>query len=244
MTEDSTYAGSSGAKRKAAVVALIVCMLALVVLGTSAYFQDAEVGVNRYAVSGSGSIDPDPTDGFSIVLSEESPDGSGVDDGSGGLLYESVVPGVSYGKEVSVQNTSQEDHSAWVRVHVKVTKAEEWRKLLNGAPVSSIFDGTVAAGWERELDNPEDPASGVAKPSMDADGALTYTYYWHEPVAQGAETDCLFTHVSIPKHIETAGMQSIDGFQIIVWAEAVEAAGFETEPDTCQKAFWLLGQQA
>ncbi len=223
------------AKRRLAVVALTACLLALIAVGSSAYFQDVDFEVNRYTVAGQAS-----SGDFSIAINEESSDDTGVSDGTGGLLYEGIVPGNSYSKEVSVENTSAEDRDAWVRVHVQITKAREWEALLGGAPVSSLFDRSVTPGWERELRDPNNPALGVVEPALEADGSLTYTYYWHEPLAKGAETPCLFTSVTIPASVDAAGMNAINGFQIVVWAEALEdAADLPDGLDSCQKVFGL-----
>ena len=216
-------------KKRVFVIALVVCLVAMLGYGTLAYFQASGNLTNFFGVAG---ID-DPTDSdatidpetlFSIKLDETDIDNPGqrTEDGN---VYAGIMPGDTLVKDPTVTNTGK--YAAWIRVKVTVTDAADWTAACQKhgiTDLSTIFNGYVDADWYR------DPAEDVLK-----DNALTYTYYYKAPVDPNGAVK-LFDSVTIPTELDVNDMASLATWQLQITGEAIQAANTGA---TAQEAFGL-----
>ena len=119
-------------KKKIFVLALAVCLLAILSMGTLAWFSDSDSVDNNFYV-GDGGENAD--DIFSVDIWEHvDSDGDGQPDlyigkdtDGGSYDYKEVVPGDMLYKAVNVTNTGS--NAEWIRVSVTVDNASVWAQL-------------------------------------------------------------------------------------------------------------------
>lgn len=219
-------------KKRTFIVALIICMVAIIGIGSLAYFQASKNLTNYFAVAGvddptdpSATIDPD--DLFSIRLDEQVI--GGTERTEDGNTYTDILPGTTLTKDPTVTNTGKYD--AWVRVKVSVTDFTAWSKACakhDITDLADIFNGHDATLWESgEADNTYDEATDT----------YTFVYYYKDKVAPKG-TATLFTSVTIPKQFDIQDMVSLATFQIKITGEAIQAAN---TGDTAKEAFRTPG---
>ena len=214
-------------KKRTFIVALIICMVAIIGIGSLAFFQASKSLTNNFAVAGVDPNDPsatiDPNALFSIKLEEtEFRDGGKTETGN---TYTDILPGTNLKKDPTVTNTGMYD--AWVRVKVTVTDAADWKAACakHGiTDLATIFKEYDATKWDREI------AEDVYDQTTDT---LTYTYYYKEKVAPNG-TAKLFDSVTIPKQFDIQDMASLATFQLKIVGEAIQA---DNTGETAQEAF-------
>ena len=222
-------------KKKVFVVALAVCLIAILSLSSLAWFSDADEVTNEFMISTSD--DPtDPDDIFSVDIWENvDEDGDGqtdkiaIGDNTNGATYEHIYPSQTLVKEPHVENTGIYDQ--WIRVKVTVTKAREWNAICADLAdpadkpyeLANIFKGHDEAKWT---------VGDVVY--SDADDTLTYTYYLNEKLEPGKD-ELLFTEIVLPELLTQYHMATLDGgFSLKLVAEAIQA---DNTGDTAQEAF-------
>ena len=198
-------------KKKIISICLAVCLIAIAVTGFSlAYFTDNDSKTNTFTV---GNVDIELVE----PTWERNPNYvASSDDANGGLT--NVQPGVAYTKDPTVNNIGAND--AWIRVNVTLTKANAFIAAAERhgiTDLSSIFLGHDESKWTRDTITEDE----------DAD-TITYSYLFNEIVVPGASTGALFTTVTIPGAFTSAEMEAIGNFEIIITADAIQAAGFDT----------------
>lgn len=213
-------------KKRTFIVALIICMVAIIGIGSLAYFQASKNLTNYFAVAGvSDPTDPSatikPDELFSIKLEEtDIRDGGKTETGN---IYTDILPGDTLKKDPTVTNTGKYD--AWVRVKVTVTDAADWEAACakHGiTDLATIFNDYNDQLWKR------DPNEDVKK-----DNTITYTYYYRTKVAPDG-TAKLFDSVTIPKQFDIQDMASLATFQLKITGEAIQA---DNTGETAQEAF-------
>ena len=216
-------------KKKVLVVALIVGLVAILSIGSLAWFtaKDEVTNTFKFATDEHGQVD------FSIDLYEHKPDPNDqtkIDSGDLGLkdgaTYMKVLPGIAYFKDPTVKNTG--DYDQWVRVKVTVNHANAWKAACTKYSItdlSSIFGGYVEADWTR----------GEIISDTNGD-TLTYEYYLNSKLVPDA-TKTMFTSVTIPKEFTQEDVVGMENFTVTVKAEAIQADGTGNTP---QAAFALL----
>ena len=132
-------------KKKVFVVALAVCLIAILSFGTLAWFTDSDSVNNKFMTATSTNQDADKVfnvDIFETVKNDE--DGSiekviGKDAVGGDYTYEGVLPGDKLVKAPVVKNTGIYDQ--YVRVTVTVSDATAWETIFNtyGFGLESLF---------------------------------------------------------------------------------------------------------
>lgn len=124
-------------KKKVFTLALAVCLIAILSLGSLAWFTDSDSVKNDFMVAGSENSNPD--DIFSVDVWENTPDGEEDQDG---YEYEEVLPGDKLKKEVRVENTGSYDQ--YIRVTITVTNANVWKDVYDAemVPVTEFVDIT------------------------------------------------------------------------------------------------------
>ena len=119
-------------KKKVFVAALAICLVAIISMGTLAWFSDSDSVDNNFYV-GDGGENAD--DIFSVNIWEHvDSDGDGQPDlyigrdtDGGSYDYREVVPGDMLYKAVNVTNTGS--NPEWIRVSVTVDNASVWAQL-------------------------------------------------------------------------------------------------------------------
>lgn len=221
-------------KKRILTIALVICLVAIIGMGSLAYFQANKDLTNFFAVAGvedpkdpNATIDPDEL--FSIKLDEKD---ITVKDGrtEEGNVYTDILPGMTLEKDPTVTNTGK--YESWVRVKVTFTDAADWAEVcekhnIKIAALPTIFNGYDSAKW----------TFATAETVMDKENnTLTYVCYYNGKVAAG-ESVKLFDSVTIPAAFDVEDMASLATFQIKVTGEAIQAANTGA---SAQEAFKLF----
>ena len=208
-------------KRRVLIAAIVVCLIAILACGSLAYFTftGAKVINEFYTYSTKDFPNGPPTDVkelFSIDVYETRLDENGQilknDDGTVKKFYENtyeaILPGSELHKDPTVENTGK--YSAWVRLTVKVTKAEQWIDALGkDYDLGQMFNFN-GEDWH-----------GTGAPTL-ANNTLTYVFYSNAPLAAG-ETSALFDGMTIPTSLTAEDMIALTNFQIIIEGDAIQS---------------------
>lgn len=212
-------------KRKTLIVALVVCLVAIMAFGTLAFFSAQDSVTNNFMIASSPDPDKDP---FSVKVEETDPEtGEPTTDG---ITYDNIKPGDVLAKDPTVINDGL--YSEYVRVNVTVTSAAEWKAACakhNITDLTTIFGGFDSTKWTLAGDPVFDETANT----------LTYSYYYNGVLAP-EESAVLFTTVTIPSAFDTADMVSLSNFQLIVTADAIQS---ENTGDSAAEAFVLYDKQ-
>lgn len=199
-------------KRKTLIVAVAVCLAAILALGSLAVFSNSDDITNKFMVAGYDPENPiTPDELFSVTVYETDKDGNQTEQG---LTYDGIQPGDKLDKDPTVKNTGKYDQ--YVRVMVTVTNAKNWMNACekhNITDLTTIFGGFVDADWTR-VDAP------VYNETADT---LTYTYYYNSVLKPG-ETATLFETVTIPLSFTVEDMVALQQFELKVAADAIQSA--------------------
>lgn len=231
-------------KKKVFVAALAICLIAILSMGTLAWFNASDEVTNTFMVADS---DSDGTPDFSIDVKETKLDESGnkVDEDEDGVYdftdegntYNKIAPGDLLFKDPVVTNTG--DYSQWVRVNILISKdfADQVKEAQGVTDVEAINMAELLTGFDGAL-----WASGEFNDTKYTDYYI-YSYYYANELAKD-ETISVFTGVKIPSKFTQADMNyGTDGFKIIVRAEAIQS---DNLAGPAQSAFaaagWTVGE--
>ena len=142
-----------------------------------------------------------------------------------GLEFENILPGSTFDKEPTVENTGAYDQ--YIRVVVTLSDGKAWLDALgSGYDLSSIFKGHDEALWTRSVG------------TYDSDNdQLIYVYYLDKTLAP-AETVSLFTHVKLPTSLTQEQMAKLNGsFELNIRADAIQTENLGDGVTTAQQAF-------
>lgn len=211
-------------KKKVLASAVAVCIIAILSLGTIAYFNATDEVTNTFMVADSTD---DPDELFSVDLFEHEVDENGetTEEEVEANTYDNIAPGDVLSKDPTVRNTGKYDQ--WIRLQVTLTDAEDWMTILtenNITDITTIFGGYDGSKWQSE---------GNDAPALNADGSLTFTYYLKERLAPEA-TATLFTSVKIPSVLDQEDLAKVPTFNINIVAQAIQA---DNTGDTAAEAF-------
>lgn len=189
-------------KKKVFTLALAVCLIAILSMGSLAWFSDSDSVNNNFYV-GDGGENAD--DIFSVDIWEQvDSDGDGEPDlyvgkeeDGGSYDYKEVVPGDMLYKAVNVTNTGSNDE--WVRVSVTVNNASVWAQLetkygfnledlLIRYDMTKLTDSTM---WTH--------VAGETVTNAAAD-TVTYVFYLNNTLKEGRWTNFIY-HVEIPEEL-------------------------------------------
>lgn len=214
-----------GNKKKIFVTALSICLIAILSVGSLAWFNATDSVTNTFMVTNS---EADADDIFSVDVWEYV-DGNTESADQDGNQYRDIVPGGRYHKEPYVENTGLYDQ--WIRVNVTVSDAEAWMKMLGeDYDLSTIFEEFDADAWKR-----------YDAPIKGEDDTLTYVYYLNYKL-QASEKANLFNTVVIPSQLTQDDLATLDGgFTLTISADAVQA---DNTGDSAQDAFAKVGWEA
>jgi len=207
-------------KQRLKIVLICVCAILLVaasVLGTLAYLTDFESATNTMTV---GKV--------YISLDEADVDEQGKVESNERVTENKyhLIPGQTYVKDptVTVEAKSEE---CYVRMLVEVKSIDELKAAMpkEDADFADYYvDDTfllqyLCNGWDAQTWLFEDYDNGV------------YEFRYNGTVAK-SESDTklapLFTEITVPGAIENEQIAHLQGVEIVVTAQAVQAAGFDT----------------
>ena len=206
-------------KKKLLSLSLVVIMIAILSLGSLAWFNDSDSVKNEFNIATSD--DPtNPDDIFSVDLWEKTPDN---EKEQVGHTYDKILPGSKLEKTVTVENTGAYDQ--YIRVVVTLSDGKAWVETLGaGYDLGSIFLGHDETKWTRSV--------GTL-----VDDTITYVYYLNETLAP-EETVELFTNVVIPTHLTQEDMAKLGGgFELSIRADAIQTENLGEGVDTAAEAF-------
>ena len=216
-------------KKKLLSLSLVVIMIAILSLSSLAWFNDSDEVTNEFRIATSDDAS-DPDDIFSVDLWEpvdENNDGVIDEDEKEqvGLEFDNVLPGATYDKEPTVENTGAYDQ--YIRVVVTLTDGKAWLDALgSGYDLSTIFLGHDESKWTRD--------EGIYDPNNDE---LLYVYYLDNVLAPGA-TEVLFTDVQLPTSLTQEQMARMNGeFDLNIRVDAIQTENLGDGVDTAQEAF-------
>lgn len=230
-------------KKKLLSMALVVIMIAILSMGTLAWFSDSDDVTNNFYIADSDDTDPD--DIFSVDVWENTPDGEKDQDG---YEYKDVLPGDVLKKEVYVENTGYYDQ--YVRVTITVSDAFAWMNVLN--------TNGKAPKLEQIVDGYDPNANVWVDTSSEVDAVndtLVYTLHYRNILLGdqdsiydngGVHSDVVqvFTAVKIPASMTVEQAAEFESnFQITVKAEAVQTENLgldRTNGDGAEEAFAVV----
>ena len=117
-------------KKKVIALALVVCLIATLSMGSLAWFTDTDSVTNDFQIA--GSEDQNPDDVFSVDVWEKD-DPTSNDNIQDGITYPAILPGDDLYKEVNIENTGAYDQ--YIRAIVTVSDANIWQQLHGEAYV-------------------------------------------------------------------------------------------------------------
>ena len=218
-------------KTKVVALALAVCLIAILSMGSLAWFTDEDAVTNDFYIAGSDDEDPDKV--FSVDVWE---DATSTDTDNEPkyehLEYPAILPGDDLYKEVNIENTGAYDQ--YVRAIVTVSDAHIWQQL----------HGTLYVPLEKIATDLNDKFETWNISYNDIADTLTYVLYYDsilpfETTQTTKDIVTLFTNIAIPEALtreQAAAMAG--GFVINVKAEAVQT---EHVGDTAPEAFETVG---
>lgn len=201
-------------KKKIFTAALAICLIAILSMGSLAWFSDADSVTNNFMIADSADT---PDEIFSVDVWEYV-DGDDENKNQNGNKYEDILPGGRYHKEPYVENTGSYDQ--YIRVKVTVTNADAWIAALgNGYDLGSMFKGHDETAWTRFEAGEYDGEKNT----------YTMVFYLNDKLAPG-ETVCLFNAVVIPGELTREDMVFIGGgFDLTILAEAVQTENLDID---------------
>ena len=202
-------------KKKIFALALAVCLLATLSVGTLAWFTAEDEVTNNFLV-GDSTTDPDNVFGVD-VWEEVDADGDGKlekigyrDLGENSASFGMVLPGQVIAKKPVLENTGK--HFQFVRAIVTVSNGDILVGAVEGdwGEAGSFLLGTPA-GWTLD------------QILLTKDYQLVYIYYYNESLAPGGVTAPVFEAVAIPGGLTLQQAQAIEKFQVEIVGQAIQA---------------------
>ena len=206
-------------KKKVFILALAVCLIAILSMSTLAWFNANDSVKNDFMFDDTNN---DGTPDFMVNIFE-----TGEDANIGGKEYLHVAPGAVLDKDPTVKNEG--DYAMYTRVIVTLDNASTWIAISDKYSLvendNLILEEMVDinANWTRfELP--------VYNTTADT---LTYVYYYNDSVDADDTTASLFTKVTIPTAPQQDDMIFDDDmFSITVKADAIQSDNIITATTT------------
>ena len=206
-------------KTKVFALALAVCMIAILSMGSLAWFTDTDDVTNDFMIAGSG-MGGDSV--FSVTVWEQKDEnGDGDFDDTDdvnytedGLSYSDILPGDALSKVAHVTNTGSYDQ--YIRVTVTINEAEIWANCLgsdfNDATLLGIFGGFDMASW-----------SNITTAVDTVNDKIVIVMYYNDILAVDGDF-VVFDTVNVPAQLtpDQADAMGANGFSISVVADAVQ----------------------
>lgn len=222
-------------KKKVFVTALAVSLIAILSLGTLAWFNAEDEITNTFKVADS---DNNNVPDFSVEVWETDEYDNRVE----GKTYEDILPGDVLEKDPTIENTGNYDQ--YIRAYVTFSDVAKIQEACRKYRISEDLrtwlnvDGNL---WEAATD------------VKTANGTITYCYYYKNVLGKKVGTDTnkaqLFTTVTIPEEFQQADMTYTGAdFTVNVKAEALQVENIEVDTAStkslARQAFEFIGWEA
>ncbi len=214
--------GSAMSKKKILVISLAVCLVAILSMGTLAWFT-AEDSVSNNFYVGDTETDTDADKVFGIDLWENRDTNGDGDynekedaEKAEGLEYDAILPGERLSKEPHLENTGI--HPQYVRAIVTVTEAD----ILKKAMIPKDSEVSVWEDVKLFLPGTSDKWELAHKYYTNKD-TFVFVYYYNEVLEAGAITEQLFDAVVIPTELTKEQAAEMDNFNISILGQAIQS---------------------
>ena len=211
-------------KTKVVALALAVCLIAILSMGSLAWFTDNDSVTNDFHIAGSEDQNPDKV--FSVdVWEDKDLIDNGEDKIQDGIKFDAILPGDELFKEVHIENTGA--YPQYIRATVTVTEAAIWQDVY-GKYLVALDEITNA------------DLSGVAKQVAyydAANDAFVYELYYTDILEVGKDI-VVFDTVNINEALDRYQAAEMQDFQIKVIATAVQT---ENVGNGVYEAFQTVG---
>lgn len=210
-------------KKKVFLIAVAVCLVAILSMGTLAWFSDSDNAVNNFYVADSENNDSGD-EVFSLDVYEFTED-SPTTPVPSEEDYLEILPGDTLKKEPHVANTGFYDQ--YIRVIVTVSDASNWADILktdfNDATLMGCFDGFDINMWNN-ITTEYNEDENVVRIVMYYNGILDGTDTANDAESGTTSNITVFNSVKIPSAMTQAQAAAFgdDGFSITVRAQAVQ----------------------
>lgn len=226
-------------KKKVFTLALAVCLIAILSMGSLAWFNDADSVTNDFIIGG----DNDPDKIFSLDVYEavdENRDGT-IDhtigwegdtspDGAGVFAYENVVPGDLLMKRVYAHNKGMYDQ--WVRFKITFNNVSQWKTLETKYGIK-LYDLMVEKDGTKLVDSTIWTFAANETVEDAAADTVTYVFYCNTVVDADANRPwvTLFEYVKIPYQLDQHDMALFANgqFQMVAVGEAVQVENIKAD---------------
>lgn len=212
--------GSAMSKKKIFVVAVSVCLVAILSLGTLAWFTAEDTVTNNFYV---GDTETEADEVFGIDLWENRDTNGDGDyneaedaEKAEGLEYVTILPGERLSKEPHLENTGI--HPQYVRAIVTVTEAD----ILKKAMIPKDSEVSVWEDVKLFLPGTSDKWELAHKYYTNKD-TFVFVYYYTEVLEAGATTEQLFDAVVIPTELTKEQAAEMDNFSISILGQAIQS---------------------
>ena len=193
-------------KKKIFVIALAICLIATISMGTLAWFSASDSITNDFYIADSGDHTDDPDAIFSVAVWEKTPDSN---EDTDGYEYTKILPGTVLTKEPHVENTGY--YSQYIRAVVTISDAAAWIAAVDGIDMAEVFLGFDESKW-----------TNISKERDTAADTLTYVLYY-DGILESGKDITLFEQVKIPESLTVEQAAAFaGGFSITVKAQAVQ----------------------
>lgn len=224
------------AKKKIFVLALAVCLLAILSMGSLAWFHAQDSVKNEFYIA--DSKEHSGNELFSVDVYEYT-EKSPTNKVPTGDTFDEILPGDHLKKEPHVANTGFYDQ--YVRVTVTISDATAWLNAVGEAfKIEDVFEGFDPNKWnhiEKKIEG------------KDKTDTITYVLYYTD-ILDGSDTAndavsgttddiTLFTYVNIPQSLTQDQAAAFKGgFNIDVQAEAVQTENVVPTGTAAEDAAW------
>ena len=204
-------------KKKVFVAALALSLIAIISVGTLAWFQATDEVTNYFQVS---TDDETQKPDFKLDLFEHNvlPDGTLGKEEVETNTYKNIAPGDVLAKDPTVRNDGQYDQ--WVRVKINLYGYKDWEAVLGaGVEFNKFFVGFNNA-WV------------VDETTLGTD---TLVFYYNAKLVAGEKTP-IFEAFSIPGEFTVDNMPT--EFKLNIVAEAIQADNTGDNAKDAFAKFW------
>lgn len=224
-------------KKKVLLAALAICIVAILSVGTLAWFNASDSATNTFYVA----TDKDhPNPEFSVKVTETDPEGEEVEEG---VTYYNVVPGAAISKDPTVANTGH--YGQWIRATVTLQQADLWYACGGSLKFTDLFEGEgITYGLVENVG--EDGidwllVNEIAIVNEETGVGVWYLYLNRELLAESGEESSavVFDTVHIPENFDMEDVEEMGfQFEITIKADALQSAN---TGDNAVEAFENVG---
>ena len=205
-------------KSKVLVIALILSMVAIISIGSLAWFTAKDDVTNQFNLATDFSIDVYETTEWGEVVKDEG--GETI-----GQTYTNLMPGAVLHKDPTVVNDG--GHDEYVRLKVTMTGYDVWSAAVQPGEDGKVHLETIFSefntDWVR-FDNPEISSDGKS---------VTYTFYFNKvltPYADTGMTSTLFKGLTLPTSLTSEQAKTMSNtFSIKIEGEAIQTENMGTD---------------